>query len=339
MRIQKPVIFNTAKEVPAGARNIDTLRSASGELFRVENPSLQKGARKPLAGVWVYYPWLHTAIRIPPEEVYFRLRTARNRDLITEAEQSQYRDCVAGIAGLSVGSAITATLAATGGPRTMKLADPDTIEITNLNRIRAGVPDIGGNKTDVAARRVWELDPFANLHLWRRGIRREDIKEFILGAPRLDVFIDEMDDIALKILARTVCRAARIPVVMATDNGDGVIIDVERFDLEPARPIFHGRIRSPKAASKLSREQFVALSSAIIDPAYFTARQKDSISKIGTQLSGVAQLGSAAAIAGATVAYAVRQIATQGAMPSGRYVLSCEQSLRAVSRGKRAKRT
>jgi len=76
----------------------------------------------------------------------------------------------------------------------------------------------------------------------------------------------------------------------------------------------------------MDRKQFVNLSSKIIDPALFTERQQKSILEIGKSLSGVPQLGTAAAIAGAAVAYTVRQIANEEDLPSGRYVLGCEQT-------------
>jgi len=124
------------------------MKVALEELFFIENPKLHRSdpasklqlkkfvAQSPIRGIWAYYPWLHAAVHMPPEHIYFRLRTARNRDLIEEDEQRRDRELVVGIAGLSVGSAVVSTLVATGGPRTMKLADPDTIEITNLNRIQ-----------------------------------------------------------------------------------------------------------------------------------------------------------------------------------------------------------
>ena len=122
-----------------------------------------------------------------------------------------------------------------------------------------------------------------------------------------------------------------MPVVMATDNGDGVIVDVERFDIEPERPIFHGRVDPAIADTAKTRAEFIAAASAIIDPAYFTERQTLSLSNIGKTLSGVAQIGSAVAIAGAAISYVVRQIAIGADMPSGRYVISCEQAFGAAA--------
>ena len=42
----------------------------------------------------------------------------------------------------------------------------------------------------------------------------------------------------MKVLVREAARALRLPVLMATS--DRGLVDVERFDLEPSRPILHG---------------------------------------------------------------------------------------------------
>ncbi len=335
--IEKPLIFRTKNKIPRGALRIDIFSKALQELFSVLNPRVKKDdpafanklssfVKKTKAkGIWIYYHWKHLAIYAPEEDVYFRLRTARNRNLITPKEQRNYRACVVGIAGLSVGSSALSALVMCGGPKTIKLADPDTIDITNLNRIRAKLFDVGKHKVDIAAREVWELDPFVNLRMYPEGLTEDTIQEFMAGKPKLNIFIDEMDNVALKIKARLLCRDLRIPVLMATDNGDGIILDVERFDLEPRRPIFHGRVAEEYSGSSLSAREAIRTAITIIDPAYFTERQQDSILHIGTTLSGVAQIGTAATIAGAAVAYVVRRIANKDDLPSGRYTIRFEE--------------
>lgn len=335
MSTQKPVTYFSRDDAPSDARIVDLLRNAQEELFFVEHPEKKKTdpaaqdecreyLKKEIASVWVHYTRENIVFRIPDEETYFRLRTARNRDLITKEEQAAYRSVRVGIAGLSVGSTAFSTIVATGGSKNIKIADFDTIEITNLNRIRADLFDVGANKADVAARDAWELDPFLDIEVWSKGVAVEQLPEFV-SSPRLDVFVDEMDDIRVKINARKVCKEHGIPVVMATDNGDSVILDIERFDLEPERPIFHGRVEIDEAELiNMDRAKFIELANRIIDVSYFTPRQWESIQKIGKTLSGVPQIATAASIAGAAVAYAVRMIACKQPLPSGRYVLGCD---------------
>ena len=335
---ERPEFYSDESKVPAGAVKLNVVERAHTELFFVEHPNLRKDAPEveaqlsdylknhTLSALWVYFPWRNTAIHIPNEETYFKLRTARNRNLITESEQLTVRAKTVGIAGLSVGSSVVTSLVATAGPKTIKLADPDTIDITNLNRINATLLDVGENKTTTTAKRAWELDPFLDLQLHEDGVTNESLPSFVSN-PKLGVFIDEMDAIALKIESRDVCKRFGVPVVMATDNGDSVIVDVERFDLEPDRPIFHGRVDiTAEELSGMNRDMFVKLANRIIDPAYFTERQQKSIMEIGKTLSGVPQLSTAATIAGSAVSFVVRRILLGEDMPSGRYVISCEES-------------
>lgn len=336
----RPIITETEENLGEGVRRIDIVPQAIEELFYIENPHVRKNSpdaaslletyqkSKDVGSVYVYYPWLNLSIRMPQEEVYFRLRTIRNRNLISESEQALFRAASVGIAGLSVGSTALSSLVQTGGPKRITIADPDTIDITNLNRIRATLAQVGQNKTTVTAQSAWELDPFLDLTLYESGIHKDTLEEFLGGASPLDVCIDEMDDIALKIAIRRACKVARIPVVMATDNGDSTILDVERFDLEPTLEIFHGRINiSDDELQDMNREKFVRLANRIIDPSFFTDRQQQSLMEIGKTLSGVPQLATAASVAGAAVAYAVRRIVTKQDMPSGRYVISLEEAL------------
>jgi len=54
----------------------------------------------------------------------------------------------------------------------------------------------------------------------------------------LDLLVEECDSLDVKFLVREAARDRCIPVLMETS--DRGVLDVERFDLEPQRPIFHG---------------------------------------------------------------------------------------------------
>ncbi len=317
-----PIIFELESDIPAGAARVDTITIAQSELqkLRVFDTSLPAE----FDSVWVFYPWLDAAVHTPSERTYFLLRTARNRDIITAVEQSRYRDGFVGIAGLSVGSAVLESLTITGGPKRLRVADPDTIEITNLNRIKARLVDVGLHKAEVAAKRAWEIDPFADIDVWDGGISASTIGKFV---EELDIVIDEMDSIPLKFALREECKRRKIPVVMGTDNGDGVILDVERFDTEPGRALFHGRVDSSLNLNPTSREEFSRIAAQIINPALFSLRQAESVVRVGVSLAGIPQLGTAAATTGAAVAYAARRILTGADMPSGRYLIDTSSLL------------
>lgn len=337
----RPSIVDRRRAVPRGATVVDTFSRAVRELFFLEHPQRASGGpagerelrafirQSGIRARWVYYPWSHTAVRVLPEDLYFKVRTARNRNLITEREQQNFRSAIVGVAGLSVGSAVLSALVISGGPKILKIADFDVVELSNLNRIKANLTDVGSKKAVVAARAVWELDPFADVRIWERGLDGRSLREFILGEPRLEVFIDEMDNLPLKISARFLCKKHKIPVVMATDNGDSVLVDVERFDLEPGRPIVHGMV-ARREARGLDRKDFKAwlrLAMKIIGPRFMTERHQESILEVGRTLLRPPQLGTTASFAGSAVAFVVRRIANTQSMPSGRYAFGLEEKL------------
>ncbi|OGF64441.1 hypothetical protein A2661_02775 [Candidatus Giovannonibacteria bacterium RIFCSPHIGHO2_01_FULL_45_24] len=342
MALEKPKVFNSQEETPAGAKEIDAFSGALEELFFVERPNLKKSmpeAKAPLEdflknhgikGVWIYYPWKNAVVHTLPEELYFKLRTARNRNIITEDEQRNYRNVKIGTAGLSVGSAIAEVLSGTGGPKILKIADPDVVELTNLNRIKATLLDVGSEKTEITAKQIWELDPFAEIYCLDGGINKNNIEEFISGEPKLDIFIDEMDDLEMKFLSRIICAKNGIPILMATDNGEGVILDVERYDLDRNYPPFHGLLGNLKIEdlAGLSRRQWVEMAIKIIGADYLVERLKISLAEIGKTLSGVSQLATGAKISGAAVARAVRLIANKENLASGKYKLNLEELCR-----------
>ena len=91
------------------------------------------------------------------------LRLDRNRNLITADEQRRLGGLRIGVAGLSVGHVIAHTLVAEGLCGEIRLADFDTLELSNLNRIPATILDLGENKAVLAARRIAELEEVKRL--------------------------------------------------------------------------------------------------------------------------------------------------------------------------------
>lgn len=338
---QKPVIYNSITKLPGKTRIVQAYKNSLKELFFIRHPKIKKqssGAasllqdflkKTKIKPVWIYYPEQRIAVCTVPEKYYFELRTSRNRNLITEKEQQNFRNMSAGIAGLSVGSCVLSALVVSGGPKKIKIADFDTLEISNLNRIKARLADVGKNKIQIAAREVWDIDPFTQLNLFDKGLTENNLKKFLLGSPKLKVFIDEMDSLPLKISARFLCKKNKIPVIMATDNGDSVVLDVERFDLEPKRKIFHGLLGniSPKLLENLDYKHWLSLATKIVGPEYLTPKMQLSLLEIGKTLPAVPQLGAVASIAGASICLALRNISNNQAMPSGRYVISLEEKL------------
>lgn len=274
-------------------------------------------------GKWIYYPYDQTLIHSLEEKLFLEVLTARNKNLITKKEQEKFYKAKIGVAGLSVGSHAAITIARMGGGKFMKLADPDTIDPSNLNRINFGINNIGANKAIATAQTIWSINPYSNIELYIEGINQKNFSRFL---DNLDILIEELDDIELKWKIREEARKRRIPVVMATDNGDSVIMDIERFDLEPKRSIFHGNLKNFDINEiKQSPKKLFQAIAKIIDIKLVPSRVLESVMEVGKTLYSWPQLCTAASISGAITAYIVRKIILEKKILSGKYVVDLEK--------------
>ena len=130
---------------------------------RFTRPELEKAALDHLNGssledygVWVHYHWSHNLVHILDEAEFALVRTDRNRNKITQAEQARLSTKRVGVIGLSVGQSISLTMALERSFGEIRLADHDTLELSNLNRIRSGVHELGLPKVINTAREIGE---------------------------------------------------------------------------------------------------------------------------------------------------------------------------------------
>lgn len=262
-------------------------------------------------------------MRISKEKEFKNLRISRNRDLITKEEQKDFEKVKVGIAGLNVGNPGAVCIALEGDIQ-MKLADNDGLEISNLNRFRAGLCELGLNKAILTARQIYEINPFAKLEVFSEGITDKNINKFLLE-PKIDVLVEEMDNLPLKIIIRELARKNKIPVIMVTGNGENIIIDIERYDLNSRLPLLNGYlkervIKNIKAGPKSIQEK-IMLARDFMGKKYLHPRLVRSFDKVGKELAGIPQIAESSFLRGAAICYFVRQIALGKKNKSGRYYL------------------
>jgi molybdopterin/thiamine biosynthesis adenylyltransferase/nitroreductase len=230
---------------PADRTVLDSLRADPGIEFLdhhgLQLASLQKLRPAPEQELlaeparWAFYPWRRAAVAVLGPRGFRTLRLDRNRNSITATEQDRLGELSVGVAGLSVGHIIAHTLAMQGVCGKLRLADFDELELSNLNRVPATVFDLGVNKAHVAARRIAEIDPYLPVEVFDTGLNADTLDAFVEG---LNIVVEECDALHIKAILRLAAQQRRIPVLMATS--DRGIVDVERFDHEPGRPILHG---------------------------------------------------------------------------------------------------
>lgn len=275
-------------------------------------------------GVWVYYPWAARLVHLLDEAEFVELRTDRNRHKITRDEQARLARQRVGIVGLSVGQAIALTLALERGCGELRLADFDRLELSNLNRLRTGVHTLGVPKVIAAAREIAEIDPYLAVTCYPEGVTEATVDTFLTADGGLDLVLDECDSLDVKVLLRQRARAHRNPVVMCTS--DRGLLDVERFDREPSRPLFHGLAGDLDypALQGLTTEEKVPYILQIMGLATTSARLKASFIEVEQTIATWPQLGSAVVLGGAVAADVCRRIALGQYQDSGRYFVDLE---------------
>ncbi len=156
------------------------------------------------------------------DHVYFE-RTQRNQFFIGGHKgQSAIRNLKIGIAGLGgMGSNIAEYLARIGVGE-LRLADNDTIDVSNINRqVIANLDSVGQKKSEASINELKKIAPDAILHLFEQGITEETVESFVTGC---DFIVDEIDVFPLEAhyILHKVCRKHNIPVYSAYVVGLGV---------------------------------------------------------------------------------------------------------------------
>ncbi|MDB5152058.1 MAG: Rv1355c family protein [Mucilaginibacter sp.] len=317
----------------------DEIYSQLQELIKSQNPSVRikndqyearivnhlKGQAMEEYGVWVYYPWSRRLVHLLDQDEFIEVRTNRNQYKITGDEKHTLSTKKIGIVGLSVGQSIALTLSMERGFGELRLADFDTLELSNLNRIRTGLHNMGIPKVVIAAREIAEIDPFLKVNCFFDGLTEANMDAFFTGNGKLDLLVDECDGLDIKIISRYKARELRIPVIM--DTSDRGMLDVERFDLEPDRPILHGTVENvnPKTIKELTNEEKIPVILQMLGIENISLRAKASMVEVEQSINTWPQLASSVTLGGAVGADVCRRILLDQFHQSGRYYIDLEE--------------
>lgn len=332
--------LNQLLDEVADVEVLDEILGQVEEFVKLQNPKitfskheLTEAAKKHIAktpyeeyGVWVYYPWSKQLVHILDEKEFIEVRTNRNNYKITPEERTLLSTKKIGIIGLSVGQSIALTIAMERTCGELRIADYDILELSNLNRIRTGISNLGIAKTVAVAREIVEIDPFFKVTCFHDGITEENIDGFFTKDGKLDVLVDECDGLSIKILCRQKAKEYGIPVVM--DTSDRGMIDVERFDLEPNRAIFHGLIDHldiSKVKEAKTNEEKIPYILSIVGINTISHRLRKSMVEVGKTISTWPQLASSVVLGGGLGADVCRRILLDEYHDSGRYFVDAEE--------------
>lgn len=328
-------LLQTTPSIKVHDEIVSQLRELIRSLFPAKNFSEEELAEaqrqhlkgRPLEeyGVWVYYPWSGRLVHILDKEEFIDLRTNRNQLKITREERDLLAARKTGIIGLSVGQSVALTMALERTSGELRIADFDTLELSNLNRIRTGVHNLGVSKIVAVAREIAEIDPFLKVVCFPEGLHKDNMQKFFLEGGKLDLVIDECDSLDIKFACRRFARKEKIPVLM--DTSDRGMIDIERFDLEPGRPLFHGLVAEdtvPENGTILPAQR-LQLSLQIVGGDTISDRMKASLPQIGKTILTWPQLASSVLLGGAVVTELCRKIALNETSVSGRFYVDVSE--------------
>lgn len=282
-------------------------------------------------GTYVYYPNTGDLIHVAPKDWHrLSLVTSSNllladpdRKLSWEEIRVKFNNFVPAIAGASVGSNIALALSMDLRPEVVKLADPHNHKVSNGNRKPLSYRDIVQmqaemvlsqtgtelkNKAIAGAESMQSLDPYQVVFAYFEGVRDENKKAFLEGnrvEPRASVVIEEVDDPDAKIYIRQAAREARVRLIMATDVGSSVQLDIRPFDSDPHASLAFGMSDDElfeiqdQAHRNPSRAIFYRFAEALIGREYKSRGEFGEITddKLPKLFSSVPQLGSTALVA------------------------------------------
>lgn len=303
-----------------------TSRKFTPEELATETKKLLDGKDKSEYGVWVYYSWSNRLVHMLDKDDFIKVRTSRNHYKITPQEQDELSTKKIGVIGLSVGQSVALTLVMERVCGEIRLADFDFLELTNLNRIRTGVHNLGLPKVFSVAREIAEIDPFIKVVCFPEGINDTTIEAFFCDGGKLDLMIEESDGFDIKILSRYKARELGVPVLM--EASDRCMVDVERFDLEPQRDVLHGLVNHLDVATLKelkTNEQKIPYMLDVLGVETASLRLKASMLEIEQSINTWPQLASAVTMGGGITADVARRILLNQFSESGRYFVDIEE--------------
>jgi hypothetical protein len=164
--------------------------------------------------------------------------TKRNIGLLTPKEQERLRSLCVAVAGCGGIGGPAAHFLARLGVGELRLADPETFELSNVNRqFAAYVDTVGVNKAEAVAAELRRINPALAVTVWTEGLGPEMVDSFLDGAGAV---VDALDFWSLGTEQLLHREAARRGLWIFTAQGAVEISTVTSFD--PAAGALEGMV-------------------------------------------------------------------------------------------------
>ena len=218
-------------------------------------------------------------------------RTCRNHFWIGGAQgQEELRKLRIGVAGMGGMGANIANHLVRLGVGHLRIADPDTIEATNLNRqVIARRESLGAGKVETAIRDLRGIAEDFDLIAYDQGITESMVEEFVDGC---DAIVDEIDVYQLEthVALHRAARARGLPLYSTYAVGFGIHF----YKFHGEHFIFEDFLGNDPSQWKRPSAEFLLEQIGKPYPTYIDARREkgfaDEIRSGGTPIFGPATL-------------------------------------------------
>jgi len=147
-----------------------------------------------------------------PYEAFLSELLSRSRLFLSQEELQIISDKTIAQAGFGGVGALVIELLARWGIKRFRLLDMDRYEVSNMNRqIYATLETLGRYKAEIAAERIKQINPFAEIEMVCCGkLNHGNVRELIQGA---DIVIREADLPTANLLLHYYAKKFRIPLI------------------------------------------------------------------------------------------------------------------------------
>lgn len=173
---------------------------------------------------------------LPKHEEFYATLTSRNYPFVSMDQQHVLKNAKVAIAGQGTVGGNLAISMLRYGFENFRIADIDEFDVSNLNRQPTNLFGIGENKASHNAYQMLCINPFANIEV-SPPLSDENLEAFVKDA---DVVVSALDNVQLIIKLNQVALKYKKPVLLGTDVGSRVLLDV--FDYRHTDKLLNGRI-------------------------------------------------------------------------------------------------
>lgn len=148
----------------------------------------------------------------------------RNIGIFTQEEQERIKNAKVAIAGVGGDGGLIAETLARAGIGKIKIADPATFEVSNINRQNGCCIDtLGKNKAEVIESVITRINPLCEVEVFNDGVHENNVSAFIDGS---DIVIDESEftDHRVAVMIAREARRQSIPLVTGLNVGFGALM-------------------------------------------------------------------------------------------------------------------